>query len=310
MKPRILIFIIGILFMTLACSLLTPAAPDQTGVATIVAATIQALSANTAAPAAGPVNTPAPIVETAVPPADTAVPAPVQSGIPFSFQNVSMVIPFGLSESAKGEIVPEANETNSDPWSLAPEHVMITLNGYPLTREGFGPLIHVYPAEQYFNANPGGANSLTQLRNILSNPGTPLTQAKLPGIPFFNAAKLYSAQVSLLKFQSGEGVRMISESAQYPAPIVRELNYYHFEGLTSDGKYFIVGLFPVTAPLQATNDNPSADGIAFPADMGDEAGSQKYYQAVTDLLNSASPDSFQPSLNQIDALIQSIQITP
>ncbi len=310
MKLRILILITGILFVTLACGLSSPAAPDQNGIATMVAATIQALTANTAAPVLEPAKTPDPIAETAVPPAATVAPVPVQSGIPVSFQNVSFVIPIGLANTANYEIVPEMNETNSDPWSIAPEHGMITLTGYPITREGFGPLIHIYPADQYFSVSPGGANSLSKLRTILSNPGAPMTQDNLPGIPFFNAARLYAAQIGLLKFQNGEGVRMISESAQYPAPIVHDMSYYHFEGLTYDGKYFIVALFPIIVPLQATEAKPSADGITFPADMGDATGSKNYYQAITDLLNSANPDAFQPSLTQIDALIQSIQIAP
>ena len=71
-----------------------------------------------------------------------------------------------------------------------------------------------------------------------------------------------------------------------------------------------MALFPISVPLQATQDNPSANGIPFPTDMADEAAAKTYYQAIIDRLNSASPDSFQPSLTQLDALIQSINIAP
>jgi hypothetical protein len=35
-----------------------------------------------------------------------------------------------------------------------------------------------------------------------------------------------------------------------------------------------------------------------------------YYTAVTDLLDSTSPEAFSPTLHQLDLLIQSMRITP
>ncbi len=35
-----------------------------------------------------------------------------------------------------------------------------------------------------------------------------------------------------------------------------------------------------------------------------------YYAAVTGLLNATSPDAFTPTLGQLDALIQSMQVAP
>ncbi len=315
MKPKFIVIATVLLFATQACLLSSPSLPDQASLATSVAATVQALTANTAAPgpetAIPPTNIPpaaTPIPATPIP--ATPVPATAPTGNPVSFQNISLIIPSGLANNAAGQIVPEMNAANSAPWSIAPEHTLLTLTGYPITRTGFEPEIHVYPADQYAGANPAGANSLSRLRTILSNPGLPLTNDNVPGVPYFNAAQLYAAQASLLQFQNGQGLRMISESAQYFAPITSDLSYYHFEGLTLDGKYFIVAIFPIIVPLQATLENPSADGIPFPTDPGDATSSKNYFLAITDRLNSASPESFQPPLTQLDALIQSIQIKP
>ena len=82
----------------------------------------------------------------------------------------------------------------------------------------------------------------------------------------------------------------------------------HYEGLTADGKYMVAVLLPVSLPLQSTADNPSADGIIFPSNPTDSAAMISYYQSITDKLNAANPDSFQPSLTQLDALIQSITV--
>jgi hypothetical protein len=37
---------------------------------------------------------------------------------------------------------------------------------------------------------------------------------------------------------------------------------------------------------------------------------QSYYTAVTALLNATSPDAFNPRMDQLDLLIQSMRITP
>ena len=104
---------------------------------------------------------------------------------------------------------------------------------------------------------------------------------------------------------------MISNYAQFPAPVTVDSSYYHYEGITSDGNYLIAAVFPVTLPLQSTLDNPSADGILFP-DYGTATSSEfeAYYQAMTDKLAASANESFQPNLDLLDALIQSIRINP
>jgi hypothetical protein len=52
-----------------------------------------------------------------------------------------------------------------------------------------------------------------------------------------------------------------------------------------------------------------ADGIPFPGyNYSDPSYYDNYFKAVTDKMNVTSNDTFQPSLNQLDALIQSISI--
>ena len=68
-------------------------------------------------------------------------------------------------------------------------------------------------------------------------------------------------------------------------------------------------LFPVVLPLQATADNPSADGILYPSDITDTAGLTAYYQGITEKLNAAEADAFEPSLALLDTLVQSITVS-
>jgi hypothetical protein len=239
----------------------------------------------------------------------TEQPIAVVSGIPVSFQNISFVIPEGMASGAASELIPAADETNSSPWGIAPEHTVFTLNDFSGHLEVYKAEIHIYPAQEYASVNSWANKSLTHLQAILASPAITLTNDNLPTVPFNGAAaQLYAAQAKLLDFNGGKGVRMISHYGQFPGHVTMDGSYYHYEGLTSDGKYMIAVMLPIILPLQSTANNPDADGVPYPSNISDTAGLAAYYQGITDKLNSFNPDSFQPSLTQFDALIQSITI--
>ena len=278
-----------LLVSTLACGGTAPLA-DQPTIETVVAATLQAMTEQAA-------NNPTPTSQA------------VTSGSLVYFQNVSFVIPEGLAIATSNEIVPAVDESTGGPWGVAPEYIEFVLVNYSPSDDFFPPIIRIYPAQEYAALNPWAQSSLGKLQAILASPSMPLTNENLSTIPFNGAAaQQYAAQAKLIAFQSGNGVGMLSQYAQFPGPILKDNSYYHYEGLTSDGKYMVAIMLPVTLPLQATAENPSADGVIYPSDISDVNALNAYFQGVTDLLNAASPDSFQPNLTQIEALIQSIHI--
>ena len=190
---------------------------------------------------------------------------------------------------------------------MAPEHVELTLTGYPLQGKFHQPKIYVYPANEYAQINVGASQSIERLRNAAT--GAPLSAVIMPGVPFFNATQVFAAQMQALTFQIGSGVRMVTEYAQYPAPINNYELFYHFQGLTNDDQYYIIAILPVTAPILAETDQPDAaipaGGVPLPAGgVPDEA----YYTAVTEKLNGLSPESFSPSLALLDSMIRSITL--
>ena len=278
-----------LLVSTLACGGTAPLA-DQPTIETVVAATLQAMTEQAA-------NNPTPTSQA------------VTSGSLVYFQNVSFVIPEGLAIATSNEIVPAVDESTGGPWGVAPEYIEFVLVNYSPSDDFFPPIIRIYPAQEYAALNPWAQSSLGKLQAILASPSMPLTNENLSTIPFNGAAaQQYAAQAKLIAFQSGNGVGMLSQYAQFPGPILKDNSYYHYEGLTSDGKYMVAIMLPVTLPLQATAENPSADGVIYPSDISDVNALNAYFQGVTDLLNAASPDSFQPNLALLEALIQSIQI--
>lgn len=289
MNKKMIAFFLILMFTALACGGTAPLT-DQSTIETVVAATLQAVTEQAA-------NNP------------TATSQPSPSGIPVSFQNVSFVIPEGLASGATSELVPAADESSGGPWGVAPEYIEFVLVDYSPRDDFRPPVIRIYPAQEYAAVNSWAQSSIAKLQAILASPSIPLTNDNLSTIPFNGAAaQQYAAQAKLIAFNNGNGVGMTSQYAQFPGPILKDGSYYHYEGLTSDGKYMVAIMLPVTLPLQATADNPSADGIIHPNDISDVNALNAYFQGVTDLLNAASPDSFQPNLTQIEALIQSIHI--
>lgn len=242
---------------------------------------------------------------------DVPTTQPQSNGVSVSFQNVSFVIPEGLASGATSELIPAVDETVGGPWGVAPEYISFTLTDYS-GRQGefYKAVVNIYPAAEYTAVNSWAASSLTRLQTLLASPATPLTNDNLSTVPFNGAAaQQYAAQAKFIPFNGGNGLSMLSQYAQFPGPILKDNSFYHYEGLTSDGKYFVAVLFPITLPLQSTAENPSADGIIHPSDISDTAALTAYYQSITDKLNAASPDSFQPSLTLLDSLIQSITVS-
>lgn len=231
-------------------------------------------------------------------------------GISFQFNNVSFVIPEGLANGGTGEVIPKVEESDSMPWwEVAPEHIRITLNNYDNTVAKFSDAsITIYPVQGYTQ----GENSIQKLQAILASPSAPLTKETLPSIPV-NAAAMILAKIQRMDFGSGSGVRVITQYGQAVGPISNNGVFYSFQGLTSDGKYYIVAILPTGAPflsydMNATPPQP-ADGIPFTFDGNlDPKYYEDYMKAVEDKINATDPDVFLPSLNTLDAFVQSITI--
>lgn len=314
MNRKILAGMLVLIFVTLACG--SGVSTQQVdNVSTIVAATIQALTA--APPAAGPLATQA--APTQAPPQTGATQAVATqpSGTPVTFKNVSFIIPNGLAGGAAAEQVAAVDDTSGAPWDVAPAHIHFTLNGYNNSLGKFSVTeISIYPAQGFASANNSAGSSLSKLQAILASPSAPLTRDAMPYVPYFNAGQMVAAQMQRINFASGSGVRLVTQYGQAVGPIANNGTFYHFQGLTTDGKYYIIAVLSVGSSILPSGNDPNAiepvpaGGVPFPGYNGmDPAAYEAYYQSVADALNN-NTNSFTPSLVQLDALIQSIQVSP
>lgn len=309
---RIFLFLSVLILVTAACDVSVNIAP--TNEVPTVAETPVLIEPPTTTPEVFISLTQA-IPATAVPSATAIVqPSPVPNTL-VTFGRLTLEIPASIASGASGIELPAVTNEDAPYWEKTPGHLLVSLNDYYILQGKFHkPQIYVYPAMPYVELSTAAFESMHRLRNVM-NPGTTITPDQLPAVPFFNAAQLFASNIQVISFQNGSGVRFLTEYGQYPAPVNNHELFYHFQGFTNDGEYYIVAIFPITAPVLAeTADAGSplpSGGILYPffADPNAET-LQKYYGDVADLLSATPNEAFTPTINQLDALIQSMYVTP
>jgi len=303
---KIILFLTIFIVVTLACDLAITAAP-ATDPAPQPTNTFPALE--------NPTQIPASATSISATEAPTSQP-PSVDGVTVTYGPLGFVLSSGIASGFVGDQFSRVEGDNVASWEETPGHTQITLDGYLLQGKFHQPQIFIYPATEYAVLNPAAFESIHRLDNILYGPGAPDLSQPLPAVPFFNAAQVFASNVQAISFQGGGGVRFLTEYAQYPAPVNNNDLFYHFQGLSRDGAYYIIAIsiFPITVPVLAETSEPGAvlppGGIAYPDSTDPNADMEGYYASITNLLNATSPDAFTPTLSQLDALIQSMLIAP
>jgi hypothetical protein len=249
----------------------------------------------------------------AIPETPIVEPSPVPNTL-VTFGRLSLEIPPSVAKGASGIDVAPVTDEESAYWEKTPGHLQVSLNDYYTLQGKFHqPQIYLYPALAYAQLVPAAFESMHRLRNVMNAPDAASLE-QLPAVPFFNAAQVFASNVQALSFQNGSGIRFVTEYAQGFVSINNQDLFYHFEGFTDDGNYYIVAILPIISPLLAETDDPDAPlpagGIPFPGLTSPEPDLHGYFDEITALLNAQPSESFSPNLNQLDALIQSMWVSP
>jgi hypothetical protein len=203
-----------------------------------------------------------------------------------------------LAEDWIVETIPAVAADAGGPyWEVAPEHLRLTLEGYPVTDHLMKPQIFVYPREGLAVFNEAADQIATDLQRLLQTqePINPM-----PFLPLFNATQVTHTQMQFLDFQDGSGVRYLTQFDQAPLPINSFELIYTFQGLTDDGRYYIAAILPVMHPDLPATQQGSPEQAAELDDF------PEYLTETVAWLSGQPPGSFTPDLTQLDALIRSI----
>jgi hypothetical protein len=293
MKKALVLFAVSVLLM--ACSL-----PFT-------------LNWNTPEPTTEPITIIPEVIVTAEP-AVTVAPATIEPlvGIELNLGGVYMVLPPCLAAGAVGALEPALPpDPQGGPMSVYPAHRLITFQGYPLAGKFFEPEVRVYPLADYTamldNVDDTVANLQALITSQTADPAT-----SIPFLPGFPAAQLFRAQVKFVNFANGQGVRFLTEYGQYSAPVNNNDLFYTYQGVTTDGAYWVSIIFPVNAAyLQSSLEDPTLppSDVSMPDYTAAQAGDiQAYYTEMNALLNSTADNQFTPGLDCLDQFVQTISI--
>jgi len=109
-----------------------------------------------------------------------------------------------------------------------------------------------------------------------------------------------------LDFGVGSGVRYVSDSPnrQQLGPWTNETTDYYYEGLTSNGIFYVSLMWPeATESLPDTADDVPEDVLAL---ASDPETSPDYQQTTKDTLNALSSSDWDPNLDRLDAMVASL----
>lgn len=235
-----------------------------------------------------------------------------------SYKNISFAYDPQLAEHVEAETISAGNQTDL-PGLAQPEHVRFTFDGYPVSGESqfLGPTLYVYPVRDYEKLFASIEDSLRALRETLaskpdttkmkepcnayrSGPGCPQPTGGdatlFPMMPFMNAGRLFDAHMEYVDFQNGSGLQTVTELGQQRMPIDVNRLLYLFQGLTNDGDYYVVAIFPITF-----------NGLIVPYSP-DLEGEDQYNQKLVNKLVHADSSRFLPNLEVLQSLIESISV--
>ncbi len=127
-----------------------------------------------------------------------------------------------------------------------------------------------------------------------------LNEVALPFLPVVPAGQIIRARAEYMDTTALSGVRYVTALGQDMSPMLRDSIFYTFQGVSADGAYYVSVIIWL-------------DSSMLPAEIAADFDWDAFYDApapyFTDLiatLNAAVPDAFAPSLDMLDAMVQSV----
>lgn len=204
---------------------------------------------------------------------------------------------------------------SSGPFPASEVHAVVGTQGPPFVEFRFGspyaetqaeavPSLLVFPmSDQLSSTTKTEAQTLTML--LGERPGTAALSARraLPFLLPIHASQVLHAKAAYVFFHRGAGIRYVTMHAQQRAQVTNQALLYTFQGLSSDGRFGIVAMFPVKA--SSLPEVPLDD--AWEAIMADWDG---YITRVRTMLNTLPDSGFTPDLSVLDQILSSLSIDP
>jgi hypothetical protein len=232
----------------------------------------------------------------------TATAAPEATALPTEDGSLHFSIDTGgLASGFQTETIAAVSaDTGAPIREVLPEHTRVTLQGYLIGSHRYQPQIFIYPLAELIATNESAATVAATLQTMLQSPQE---IPEMPFLPLVNQAQVIHANVQYLDFQSGQGLRYLTEFSQGIMPLNNSELIYTYQGLTSDGKYYVAAVLPVNHPSL-----PAEAGITGNEPLEFSSDYTGYKANLANTLNTAAADTFTPDLTLLDAMMSSLEI--
>ena len=119
----------------------------------------------------------------------------------------------------------------------------------------------------------------------------------LPFLPVFPAGQIVRARAHYLDAPAVSGISFVTVYSQAVEPLLADEFLWTFQGLSGNGEYYVMALFPLHVGLFPQEVGPDYDPDALITRL------VEYLNESIATLNSAAPSDFSPSLDRLDALV-------
>lgn len=243
------------------------------------------------------------------PTATQADAAPQAAAPDVSFEGVSFSYDESIAADVTAQLVPEEVWADDRPFGggTVPQHYRFEFVGGDPSTTGF---IEIYPAAEFEAGHPDAAERIASMRDLLATrPALPPSAMPevIPLMPLAPYIPAFYAQGEYLDFEGGSGVRCLTMFGFAVQPVTNSDLRYVFQGMLGDGAYYVAAHVPVSNPILA-DDVESVTDVDVDALMSDGLDWEAYITDKVAQLDAQPLDSYQPPLDALDAMIQSIRI--
>lgn len=235
-------------------------------------------------------------------------------GVSFSYNPLV----FGEVEAEELSQQPLENETDK-PDSVYPQRIHFSFNNL---KQDLESSISVFSLEDYrgmyavsTNATEMFDENLKDVRMILKNKShRTIRDKEVPFLPYADATQVVKTRVKHFTFGSGTGFFFLTQYNQDINLINNKELVYIFQGISEDGKKYILARFSVSAPfLPDSIYEDKFEGYKTP-ERGFIKTDQElrqfknYISKITKRLENLPPDQFEPNLKYIEEIISSLKV--
>lgn len=255
----------------------------------------------------GPVVAAQPDYSRAASPAAQGTPIPPGvSAVRIRHGNVSLFDTLANTRVAVADVAPRPYNPDQPPGGEDPGHVSFRFTGYysALPSPVYGPteaVVNVYPTAHFTQVKWDPQRVL--LRRVLTMHPSLGSLDRLPALPLYPAGQALLARQSYLGFGGGIGIRDLVRYASDVSPAMQGSIFYTYQGLTTDGRFYVSATFPLRIAFLPATLPSNFDERAF------EQGYQSYIAKLVGRLDAADDwTAFTPSLSQLDLVVRSIAV--